>query len=133
MVSRLRVAFLTLYPVETASTRQRIHKNVRFFPPDVSCRIYPGITQASLARLAARGGGAVARLAFLVEEVGRKLVHLWRAREADVIVVQKGLTVMNLRGLPLLLRALGKPVVFDFDDAVYLEPPQSFRARALRA
>lgn len=121
----LRVAILTLYPVETASTRQRVHKNIRFFPRDVHVRVFPGIT--SEAARAAASGGSLGRLAFLLVEVARKLRHLWLARRYDVIVVQKGLTVMNVRGLPALLFALGRPVVFDFDDAVYLEAPQALR------
>jgi len=128
----LRVAFLTLYPKETASTRQRIYNNVALFPDDVEATILPGISSASVERLARSGGDRGARLRFLAAELARKLGHIRRARDYDVVVLQKGLTVMNLRGLPGLLFAAGRPVVYDFDDAVHLGPPQAFRADWLR-
>ena len=128
----LRVAFLTLYPVETASTRQRIHKNIRLFPSSVRATVFPGITAAAIRRSKSLGDGPLARAVFFLEELARKLIHLYRARRFDVIVVQKGLTAMNLRFLPEVLFRLGPPVVFDFDDAVHLEAPQLFRSRLVR-
>lgn len=48
-------------------------------------------------------------------------LQLRRARQFDVLLVQKGLSPARWRGLAGTLRRAGVPVVYDFDDAVHLK------------
>lgn len=129
MDRKLRVAFLTPYSLHTASTRQRIYKNAALFPPEVEVAIYASQTRDEA--LAASPSGRLAAAAELGRELARKLRHIWAARRYDVVVVQKGLTLHNWRGLPALLSALCPRLVYDFDDAVHLASPRGFRSRLL--
>jgi len=51
----------------------------------------------------------------------KRVGHLWLEREADVLFIHK--TSMALTALPEVVRSFGRtPIVFDFDDAIWLGP-----------
>ena len=51
----------------------------------------------------------------------KRVGHLWLEREADVLFIHK--TSMALTALPEMIRSFGStPIVFDFDDAIWLGP-----------
>src|SRR5690606_21040836 len=51
----------------------------------------------------------------------RRLGTAWRARKFDAVFVQRGAALLGPPLLELaLVRALGLPMVFDFDDAIWL-------------
>lgn len=65
----------------------------------------------------------------------RRVAHVLLEREADVLFIHK--TSMALTALPEVIRSLGRtPLVFDFDDAIWLGPggtPSLPRRRTFKA
>lgn len=51
------------------------------------------------------------------------LVKVWRAaRRSDLVVVHRNAALTGPPVAEALVRALGRPIVYDFDDAIYLPP-----------
>lgn len=128
----IRALFLTLHPPAQASTRQRVHKYLDLLP---EYGVRPRVRSAMPAALYNRWYGKPSKLGkalYPVVETVLRLAHLIDARRFDVVVVQKRLSSINLRGLHRVTRALSRKLVIDFDDAVYLAPAQEYGNPLLR-
>ncbi|MBI2194084.1 MAG: glycosyltransferase family 4 protein [Planctomycetes bacterium] len=121
MAVKRRILFLTKSDTRAASTRYRV---AQFVP------VLEGAGfRVDLVAPEARGRGPLRLLRRLREE--RRILR--HAREADILFIQKRLLTAGLAGR---LERLGKPIIFDFDDALYTSPRGDWsawtRARALR-
>ncbi|MBI1737093.1 MAG: glycosyltransferase family 4 protein [Candidatus Rokubacteria bacterium] len=120
----LRALFLASYPVRAASTRFRA---TQFFPAlgsyDIECGLSPFLPDHVFADFYRKGRAArkALQLALLA---ARRLVEVARAGRWDVVVVQRE---SMLVGPPLvewlLRRILRKPMVYDYDDAIWVSRP----------
>ena len=122
-----RILFLTLYPEQAASPRYRV---AQFIPHLESrgfrCRVAAPVTSEEYAAL--YGSNRARRpLFYHVAETRRRIAQILGAARYDVVFVQKALMTAYLRGLPALLRARAKRLVYDIDDAVHLTPPHPLR------
>ncbi len=122
-----RVLFLTLYPEQAASPRYRV---AQFVPHLESrgfrCTMAAPVTADEYAALT--GPHRTQRpLFYHLGETRRRIAQILGASRYDVVVVQKALMTAYLRGLPALLRARAKRLVYDIDDAVHLMPPHPLR------
>ncbi len=65
----------------------------------------------------------------------KRVGYLWLEREADVLFIHK--SSMALTALPEVIRSVGRtPIVFDFDDAIWLGPlgvPSALRKRTFKS
>jgi len=117
----VKVLFLATYPEEGASSRLRI---TQFFPylerHGVACTFRPLFDTAFYRRFYQPGAtvGKALRLAALTL---RRLVDVLGARRYDVVFVQREAHII---GPPvfewLLARLVRRPLVYDFDDAVFI-------------
>ena len=123
----LRVLFLAAYPQEAASTRFRV---TQYFPylegHGVSCQLASLLSPQEFGSFYARGGFP-AKAAELLAGAFKQALRAASSGRFDVVVVQRGALLF---GPPLLewwiARAKGVPLVFDFDDAVWLNPASSW-------
>lgn len=117
----MRVLFLATYPEEGASSRLRI---TQFFPyleaHGVRCTFRP-LFDTEFYRAFYRRGRYVAKALRLLRLTGHRLLDVVRARGYDVVFIQREAHII---GPPLLewmlARLVRRPIVFDFDDAVFL-------------
>jgi len=119
----VRVLFLTLYPDVAASPRLRAAQFVPYLESHgVRCTVACPLTPDELAVLT--GPGRTGRpFWYHARETGRRLRQILDAARYDVVFVQKALMTAYVRGLPELLRARARRLVYDLDDAVHLAPP----------
>lgn len=117
----MRVLFLACHPVEGPSTRYR---TLQYFPflerHGISCELWPFMTSAFYNRFYFDGPLSRRAPAFGWFAL-RRLAQLARMRPFDVAVVHRE---AMLFGPPLVEWAIAriwrKPIVFDFDDAIFL-------------
>ena len=117
----LRVLFLATYPEEGASSRLRI---TQFFPyleaHGVHCTFRP-LFDTEFYRAFYRPGRYLSKSLRLLRLTLDRLVDVVRARHYDVVFIQREAHII---GPPLfewmLARLVRRPIVFDFDDAVFL-------------
>ena len=127
-----RVLFLTLHPPAQASTRQRVHKYLHLLP---QYGVKPRVRCAMPAYLYDKWYGKPSKLGkalYPVVETLLRLAHLLDASRFDVVVVQKRISSINLRGLQRVTRLCCRKLVIDFDDAVYMAPAQEYGNPVLR-
>ncbi len=116
----MRVLFLVPWPSEAASTRLRIEQYLPFLRahgvepvvrPFMSPRLYrvvyePGHLRSKVLRVL---GGSI-----------RRLLDLTLAARADVVFIHREAFPFGTTIVEQLIQRMGVPIVFDFDDAIYL-------------
>lgn len=129
--STLRVRAFAPYPETGPSTRFRL---LQFVEPlaakGIALEIVPFLEEGEYRGLY-EPGGWLRKLGLLVRGLRRRFRSVTQVHRADVVLIQRELApVLNVR---LLARAGagGVPLVYDFDDAVFLPPPGGSRLMAL--
>jgi len=128
----LKVTFLVPYPVGRApGQRFRFEQWLRLLPPEaVEARILPLFGPAAYARLYEPGGTA-RKAAQTAAALARRALQAHVAKKADVVFVYRGAFVLGPPVFEMLLESR-VPVVFDFDDAIFLGGTSEANARAAR-
>jgi glycosyltransferase involved in cell wall biosynthesis len=120
MSERLRVFALATYPVEAAASRYRIVQFIDAlaargidvtFAPFLDRELFDALY--SPRKLALRSPRFALRLV-------RRLGDVLRASRADVVWIQREAMLFGPPVIERLVRALGRPVVLDLDDATYI-------------
>jgi glycosyltransferase involved in cell wall biosynthesis len=117
----MKVLALASYPIEAASTRYRV---AQFIEPlaeqGITLTILPFLDSRLLASLYKRSEWS--RTAFgLIRAALRRMAAVWRAREADVLFVQREAMMFGPPLVEWLAMRIGRcPMVLDLDDATYV-------------
>lgn len=117
---RLRVLFVVPYPTEAPSNRLRVEQ---YFPylrrHGIKTRLRPFMS-SYFYRNRYRPGGAPWKLLSLAWSTLNRLLDIRRAGEVDVIFVHREAFPFGGPFIEEALARSGTPLVFDFDDAIYL-------------
>lgn len=116
----MKVLFLLAHCNLAASARFRVYQYLSHLREQgVECEVRPFVTEEVFRTL--RGQGSLLNKAWLFSErsVSRWL-DLRAARDYDVIFVQRESFPVGPPLVERYLAALGRPIVYDFDDAIYL-------------
>jgi glycosyltransferase involved in cell wall biosynthesis len=121
------ILFLTLYPDTAASPRYRVAQFIPYLESrGFRCTVAAPLTSEEYAALT--GPNRTRRPFFYHSaETRRRIAQVLGARRYDIVFVQKALMTAYIKGLPALLRARARRVVYDIDDAVHLAPPHPLR------
>jgi len=113
---------LAPYPEHAPSTRFRL---VHFVEPlassGIRLEILPLFDRAEYGILSGSGRGA-RKVGLLLRAMGRRLTQLQRAGKADGVLVHRELSPVLAGAFLRVLDRASSPLVYDFDDAVFLPP-----------
>jgi glycosyltransferase involved in cell wall biosynthesis len=89
----------------------------------VECDVRPFVSREAYPLLY-RKGHIARKLTVLAERTAARVADLFAAPEHDVFFVQREAFPLGPAWVEKYLSRLGRPIVFDFDDAIYLPRPQ---------
>ncbi|MCS6901605.1 MAG: hypothetical protein RMJ98_18350, partial [Myxococcales bacterium] len=129
----LRLLMLCAYPSGAAATRFRIHGYLDVLrAAGIEPEVHPFVSEEYFAEMY-RPQGVARKAVKLAGFLLRELPYVVRARRYDAVFIQREIALV---GPPILERILvqlrGLPLIYDLDDAVWLEPtpaPGTLRAR----
>jgi glycosyltransferase involved in cell wall biosynthesis len=127
----VKVLFLTQTSALGPSSRYRVYQLLPWLQKlGIACEVSPAIDDALYHSLYLDSGGRGSRRAAFLAAWRRRRDDLRRVDDVDAVFVQKGVFPGLYSGFEQRMAAR-KPIVFDFDDAIWL--PRVGGSRALRA
>lgn len=116
----MKILFIVPYPTEGASNRYRIEQYLPFLESHgAHCCLRPFINTRFYKILYSRGNRIKKAIYFLYSSI-KRLADTIRAAGSDIIFVHIEAFPLGPPMFELLFRALGKPIIFDFEDAIYM-------------
>jgi glycosyltransferase involved in cell wall biosynthesis len=109
------------YPPNTApSQRFRLEQwRPHLLEQGISVDLLPFVDSELMGRLY-RPGGLVRKATGLARALWRRVTELGTVRQYDVVYIHRALCILGPAVLERVLPLFGKPVIFDFDDAIFL-------------
>lgn len=116
----MRIIFLVPYPTEGASNRLRIEQ---YFPSlklkNIKCRIRPFISKNFYKILYFRGNNLLKFYYFVIDTINR-LIDLMRVTQYDLVFIHREAYPIGPPFFEYIIAKLNKPIIYDFDDAIFL-------------
>jgi len=129
-VETVKVLFLTQTSALGPSSRYRVYQLLPWLQKlGIECEVSPAIDDALYSSLYLDSGGRGSRRAAFSAAWRRRRADLQRVKDFDAVFVQKGVFPGLYSGFERKIAAR-KPVIFDFDDAIWL--PRIGGSRVLR-
>jgi glycosyltransferase involved in cell wall biosynthesis len=118
---RISVCALVPYPADVVpSQRYRIEQWAPHLAEHgITVDLLPAIDQ-TLMRLLHKPGHSVEKLVMTLGALPRRIREALSVRSYDAVLVHRAATIAGPALIERIVKRLGRPLVFDFDDAIYL-------------
>ncbi|MBI4981604.1 MAG: glycosyltransferase [Candidatus Omnitrophica bacterium] len=127
-----KLLVLSLYSKDKPSTRFRVFQFLPYLDNEgVMYKFAPPLPGFVYKRFANAKNKFVMALIHILEFLNRLRQIIFSFRY-DVVLVQKGILPLQIRGMDKLLFLFNRNIIFDLDDAVNLFPVQNFNSFPLR-
>jgi glycosyltransferase involved in cell wall biosynthesis len=112
--------FVVPYPTEAPSNRLRIEQYFPYLRRHGVKTVRRSFMSSSFYRLRYRPGAPIRKALLLAWSMLNRLLDIRRCRDFDVIVLHREAFPFGGPFIERLMARAGTPIVFDFDDAIYL-------------
>lgn len=123
----MNVLFVVPYPIEAPSTRYRVYQYLPYLAANgIRPTVSRFIDSSDFFRLLYQPGHVAYKAAYFAGQTVRRLLELTRVRKFDALFVQREALPIGPAFFETVVARLGLPLIYDFDDAIYL--PRSSKA-----
>lgn len=121
----MRILFVVPYPTEGPSNRYRVEQYLPFLADrDIDYCLRPFITSKLYRIVYSKGNGLkLKKYIYFLTSCIKRLADIVRSINYDIIFVHIEAFPFGPPFLELIFYAMGKPIIFDFEDAIYLSSP----------
>jgi glycosyltransferase involved in cell wall biosynthesis len=118
----ISVCALTLYPFDTVpGQRFRFEQWEPFLKKQGISLDYYSFADEKLTKTMPKAGNFPAKVFGLAAGLARRIWHLRNLSKYDVIFIYRAAAIIGPAFLERLVKLSGRPIVFDFDDAIFLQ------------
>jgi glycosyltransferase involved in cell wall biosynthesis len=118
----ISVCALTLYPYDTVpGQRFRIEQWEPFLEKQGISIDYYSFADEKLTKTMPKPGNFPVKVAGLIKGFLHRFWHLKSLSKYDVILIYRAAAIIGPAFLERLVKMSGRPIVYDFDDAIFLE------------
>jgi glycosyltransferase involved in cell wall biosynthesis len=118
----ISVCALTLYPFDTVpGQRFRIEQWQPFLEEQGISIDYYSFADENLTKIMPKPGNLPTKVGGMLKGVAKRFAHLRHLSKYDVILIYRAAAMIGPAFFERLIKLSGRPVVFDFDDAIFLE------------
>jgi len=116
----MRVLFLTQYPEQAPSPRYRVYQLVSWLEANgVQCDVQPLVGEDDYLK-SRKKGNSIWKAWLMAKGYLKRLSLARRAKDYDLVYVLKGAFMYGPPRIERKIRKTGVPMIFDFDDAIYI-------------
>ncbi|MFC1590131.1 glycosyltransferase family 4 protein [Candidatus Omnitrophota bacterium] len=116
----MKVLFLVPYPSEGASNRIRVEQFISYLEgKGVSCKVRPFVN-SRFFRILYEPHRFLEKIFWFIAATLNRALDIIRALSSDIVVIHREAYPFGGPFFESLLHKMGKPFVFDFDDAIFL-------------
>ncbi|MCB0188240.1 MAG: glycosyltransferase family 4 protein, partial [Caldilineaceae bacterium] len=117
----MNVLFVVPYPIEAPSTRYRVYQYLPYLQANgIEPTVSRFIDSSKFFKRLYQPGGAAYKAAYFVAQSVRRFLDLTRVHRFDAIFIQREALPVVPALFERLTKRLGAPIIYDFDDAIYL-------------
>lgn len=118
----ISVCALTLYPYDTVpGQRFRIEQWQPFLEEENIFVDYYSFADKNLTKIMPKPGNFPAKIGGMTKGLLKRFAHLRHLSKYDVILVYRAAAMLGPAFFERLIKLSGRPVIYDFDDAIFLE------------
>jgi glycosyltransferase involved in cell wall biosynthesis len=122
----LKVLFIVPYPIDGPSTRYRVDQYLPFLRANgVDADVLRFVGSRHFFQTMYQPGRVVYKMAYTLSRMVARVAHALKSKNYDVVVVQRESMPYGPPLIERLIVRMGTPLVYDFDDAIYLRRSSS--------
>jgi glycosyltransferase involved in cell wall biosynthesis len=121
-LKHIAVCALVPYPPNTTpSQRFRIEQWVPYLEEEegISVELKPFVGRRMMDKLH-QPGSLASKAGWMIEAFARRVLEVTRLGNYDVVLIHRAACLAGPAAIERLIRVIRKPIIFDFDDAIYL-------------
>lgn len=118
----ISVCALTLYPYDTVpGQRFRIEQWEPFLAEQGISIDYYSFADKNLTKIMPKPGNFPAKIGGLTKGLLKRVSHLRHLSKYDAILIYRAAAIIGPAFFERVVKLSGRPIIFDFDDAIFLE------------
>jgi len=117
----MKILFIVPYSTEGASNRFRVEQYLPYLDREgIKYDVRPFVSSQFYKILYSKGQG-VKKIAYFIQAFLRRMIDVIASIRYDIIFIHREACPFGPPFFEWLIYSLGKPIIFDFDDAIFLQ------------
>ncbi len=122
---KISICALTLYPYNSVPGQRFRIEQWQPYLKELGIEVdYYSFADEKLTKTMPQSGKIFSKVVGLTHAFLRRLSHLTQLRKYDAILIYRAAAIVGPGFLERLIKLSGRPIIYDFDDAIFLDAYQ---------